>query len=154
MSLMTELLAGAVGGVAGAVAMSLVRLVGEETGLIEKHLPLYLEQQLEARAGLAGQTSEGEERTLAQGMHLAMGTTFGAGYGLLHAALGGPPLATGPLYGLGLYALNLAGVGPALNLTPEPWHEDTPTVGGQVLIHILYGTVTALVADEVRGRMQ
>ena len=42
MKLINELVAGAVGGVAGAVAMSAVRLVGEETGLIEKHLPLYL----------------------------------------------------------------------------------------------------------------
>jgi len=151
---MTELLAGALGGVAGAVTMTAVRLVGEQTGLIEKELPLYLEQQLEARTGMVERTDEGEERALAQGMHLAMGTTFGAGYGLLHAATGGPPLVAGSLYGLGLYVLNLAGAGPALNLTPPPWREDTPTVGGQMLIHILYGTVTALVAEGIRGRLR
>jgi hypothetical protein len=62
------------------------------------------------------------------------------------------PLPAGPLYGLGVYAISLVGVGPALGLTGGPWGERTPTAFRRVLLHLVYGTVTAVVDERLRGR--
>ncbi len=153
MKTMNEILAGTVGGVAGALAMSVGMMVGKQAGVIKRPPPLEVEHELEQRAGVEEQTSPGEEQALAQGLHLLFGAGFGACYGLLRRAFDLPAIPTGPLYGLGVYAFNLAGVGPALGLTAGPWHEQPMTVGNRIMLHLVYGVVTALVSDRVRRQL-
>jgi len=42
------------------------------------------------------------------------------------------------------------GVGPALGLTRGPWTQQPMTVTRRVMMHALYGTVTAFVSRRVR----
>jgi hypothetical protein len=59
----------------------------------------------------------------------------------------------GPLYGLLIYTLTLAGIGPALQLTRAPWHQAPATVGRRLLVHLLYGLVTGLTTEELMRQM-
>lgn len=59
------------------------------------------------------------------------------------------PLPSGPLYGLATYALMLGLVGPALGATEQPWKTKGTTAARRMLMHALYGTVTAFVASRV-----
>jgi hypothetical protein len=85
--------------------------------------------------------------------HLMMSATLGAGYGALQAALDLPALPAGPLYGLSIYALMLGGVGPVLGVMAGPWNEESMTVGRRVMMHAVYGTVTALVYERMRQEL-
>jgi hypothetical protein len=126
--------------------------LGRRAGQPVEPPPLELERALERDVGVAGETDLAAERGLALGAHLALAAGFGAAYGLLRAALAARPLPAGPLYGLGVYAISLVGVGPALGLTGGPWGERTPTAFRRVLLHLVYGTVTAVVDERLRGR--
>jgi hypothetical protein len=150
MNMINDIAAGVVGGLAGGMVMTAAMMVGKQTGMIETPVPLQIERELEERAGVAYRTDAGEEQVLALGEHLLISVAFGAGYGAFQSTLNLPALPTGPLYGLGVYALNLGGVGPALDLTPGPWNEEPMTVGRRMMMHAVYGMVTAFVFERVR----
>jgi hypothetical protein len=128
-------------------------LAGKRVGAVKVPVPLQVERKFEARLGLASRTSAQEEQRVAMGGHLLLSAALGAAYGLLQAALRQPPFPSGPLYGLGLYAVTLAGIGPALKLVPPPREQRPAAVGRQVMMHAVYGVVTALVADRARAAM-
>ncbi len=81
---------------------------------------------------------------------VARTATFGAGYGALRALAHVSVVPGGPLYGLGIYGLTLMGIGPVLGLTRGPWTQQPMTVTRRVMMHALYGTVTACVSGRVR----
>lgn len=124
-----EIVAGAIGGLAGGLVMTPVMVVGKQTGLIEEPLPLKFERDQEERLGVTERTGPHAEQGIALGEHLLFSTAAGAGYGVLHGALGLRAIPAGPLYGLGVYALMLGGLGPALAVTPGPWSQHPVTVG-------------------------
>lgn len=144
--------AGFVGGVVMGAGMVAAMAVGRRAGKPVEPPPLEMDRSLERDAGVADETGLAAERGLALGEHLAIAAGFGAAYGLLRTALAARPLPVGPLYGLGVYATSLIGVGPALGLTGGPWGERTPTALRRVLLHLVYGTVTAVVDERLRGR--
>jgi hypothetical protein len=142
MSLRKELFIGALSGMIGALAMTGIRTLLVETGMVSEPLPHKVERRLALRIGIADQMGAHYEDLLAQGQHLALGATFGAGYSLLRHRLN-LPSSGGPLYGLFVYAVNVAGLGPALDLNRTPWRDDPPDVARQIFIHLIYGLVTA-----------
>lgn len=144
------MVAGMIGGLAGSLAMSGLRLVLQRLDLLDTPLPLKLERRIERRAGVAHKTGPAEEQALAMGMHLGIGATFGAAYGIVRSALGLPALSSGLLYGLMVYAVNLAGAGPAADLTTPPWKQEPGVVARRVGNHLLYGIVTGLVSDRLQ----
>jgi hypothetical protein len=150
MALFKNLVAGTVGGAAGAFAMLSGVTMGKELQLIEKALPQQVEQRLAQRAGVADELNRTEEQALSRGGHLVLGAAFGAGYGLLQTFFDLPPRIAGPLYGLGVYMVNLAGIGPALGLVSRPSEQEPMTVGRRIMMHIVYGSVTANVAERVQ----
>ncbi|HEX6385669.1 MAG TPA: hypothetical protein VF177_13445 [Anaerolineae bacterium] len=103
--------------------------------------------------GRSGDSTSTGEQTLATVGHYAIGGLLGAGYGVVHAATGAAAIPAGPLYGLGTYALNFMGLGPATGLMPGPWKQEPPDVGREIMMHAVYGTVTALVADRLLQKM-
>ena len=153
MRLRDEIIAGMIGGLAGGLVMSPVMVVGKATGMIEEPLPLKFERDQEERLGVAQQTDPGQEQALALGEHLLFSAALGAGYGALYGSLGLRPLPAGPLYGLGIYALTLGTAGPSLGVTPGPWNQEPLTVGRQLMMHVVYGAVTALVAERTGEAM-
>ena len=145
---------GILGGIVGGIAGGLVMAVGMETaqraGLLKTPLPLRIERKLEARLGLARKTGPKQEKALAMGEHMLISALMGAAFGAMSGGFNLPALPSGPLFGLGLYALNLGSIGPALDLTRGPWDESSMTVGRRMMMHVLYGTILALVAERIR----
>ncbi len=50
---------------------------------------------------------------------------------------------------LGEHLLFSAALGALLGVTPGPWNQEPLTVGRQLMMHAVYGVVTALVAERV-----
>jgi hypothetical protein len=153
MQLMDEILAGAVGGVAGGAVMTGVMMMGKRTGMIEEPLPVKVERRAKRAVGVMEQPGPRQEMVIGMAGHMLYSAAVGGGYGLLHAARQPPAIPSGPLYGLALYAVNLLGAGPALDITRGPWNEEPVTAGRRAMMHLVYGTVTALVAERVRERL-
>jgi hypothetical protein len=143
MSLRKELFIGALGGIVGALAMTGIRTLLVATGIVSKPLPHKVERRMAMQLGVNDRLGAHSEDLLAQAQHLALGATFGVGYSLLRYLLDFPSSA-GPLYGLFVYAVNVAGLGPALDLNRPPWRDDPPNVARQIFIHLIYGIVTAV----------
>ncbi len=153
MSTVDDLVAGAVGGLAAGLIMTAFMTAAKETGMVEQPVPLKFERAFEEVAGVEERVGPTQAMVLSQAEHLAFSAALGAGYGVLSASLDLPALPAGPLYGLGVYALMLGGVGPMLDVTAGPWNEEATTAGRRVMMHLMYGTVTALVADRVRQEL-
>ncbi len=155
MELRNELVAGVAGGLAAGTVLALVMAVGKKTGVIPEPLPLKVEQEVEERADVQGETTPAQKNLLALGGHYLLSAVFGALYGLFRWVTGSrfSAIPTGPLYGLSTYAVNLVGLGPAMDLTSSPQEEKPVTVGRRVMMHAVFGTVTAFVAKKVRARM-
>lgn len=56
------------------------------------------------------------------------------------------------MFGLGLYPLAHWLVGPLLGLTRVPWREPPMKLGQRAVLHAVFGSVTALVADRLGRR--
>ncbi len=153
MSIMNAMLAGAIGGMAGSMAMKAMMMLGQQAGIVGEPMPLKIERALEKRLGVDDMTSAGQEQALAMAEHLMIGAAYGAAYGALKASQNFSALPAGPLYGVGVYALNLGALGPGLALTSGPWNEEPMTVGRRLMMHALYGTVTALVTEKALERL-
>lgn len=136
-------------GMAGGMAMAALMMAGQRAGMIETLPPVRIERTLEGRG-------RGRPDKLHAGDGAGDGTAYAAqhcprrGYGLLHAAIDVPAIPGGPLSGLGVYALTFAGIGPTLGLTPSPKGQQPMAVGRQLMLLAVYGTVTALVARQMR----
>ncbi|MDP9311452.1 MAG: hypothetical protein M3R24_11310 [Chloroflexota bacterium] len=150
MRTLDNVVAGAVGGLAAGLVMTAFMTAGKQTGMIEEPLPLKYERKLEDLAGIEQRPGETQAMVLSQGEHLLFSAALGAGCGALSAALDLPAIPAGPPYGLGVYALMLGAVGPAMDITAGPWNEEPLTAGRRVMMHLVYGTVTAVVAEQVR----
>lgn len=150
MSMEHDVVAGAIGGLAGGLVMTAVMTAGKQTGMIEQPLPLKFEREFEERAGIQERPGPTQAMVLSQAEHLVFSAALGAGYGALQSALDVPAIPAGPLYGLGVYAVVLGGIGPALDVTAGPWNEKPTTAGRRMMMHAVYGTVTALVFERAR----
>ena len=146
------LLAGAAGGVAGGGIMTGAMTAARRTGMVKAPVPLKVERWGRRRLGLS-KPADQREHLAAQGIHLSYSLSLGLGYGLLQYARELPPFPSGPLYGAAVYAVNLAGALPALGILPPPWKASPTKVGRQLMMHVVFGTVTALVSTNVRQKL-
>lgn len=153
MSTGDDFVAGAIGGLAAGLIMTAFMTAAKETGMVEQPVPLKFERAFEEAVGVEQRVGPTQTMVLSQAEHLIFSAALGAGYGVLRGSLGLPALPTGPLYGLGVYALMLGGAGPMLGVTRGPWNEAPITAGRRMMMHLMYGTVTALVADRVRREL-
>ncbi len=60
-----------------------------------------------------------------------------------------PRWLSGAPYGAGLYAFNIAGVAPLIRLTGRERNAPAPVRVERLGLHILYGVLTAIVADRL-----
>ncbi|MEZ4733959.1 MAG: hypothetical protein R3E79_43255 [Caldilineaceae bacterium] len=150
-----EVIAGAVGGVVGALAMTSHRpaCCRKSMGVLTEPLPHKIERRATTAVGVAEQLSARQADWLAGGEHLVLGAAYGAGYGWLHQVTHLPATVDGPLYGFLVYTLNLVGIGPTFHLIRSPWYEAPALAGRRLLVHLLYGLVTGVVAEQINQRM-
>ncbi|HET7034054.1 MAG TPA: hypothetical protein VFI42_00080 [Thermomicrobiaceae bacterium] len=145
--------AGALAGMAGGLALVGAMLAGRELGLVERPFPLAVEQRAERELGVARDTGHTEELAAALAGHLAISAGLGALYGVLQSSVGFGPFPAGPLYGAAVYAVNMAGIGPALDLAPGPWNVSMRKADTRFAMHLLYGLVTAYAYPKVQQEL-
>ena len=155
-NLTREVTAGAAGGLAGGIVLTGAMLAAERLGLVDKSLPVKVERWTAYHAGvdpedLKGPVTIGEEAVAHSG-HLVASAALGATYGVLRARYDAPAVSSGLVFGLGLFALNLGVIGPALTITRKPWNERPRILGQRAVLHALFGVVTAVVAERIARR--
>lgn len=151
MGIRRELTAGTIGGLAGGAIMAGFMTVARRQGMIDEPVPVTVERNLEEQAGIDEMTSAEQEEQIGMAGHFATSAALGAGYGLIHTVLALPALPAGPLYGLGIYAMNFGQIGPRLGAVAPPQAEQRSDVMREVMMHVVYGTVTALVANRLHS---
>ena len=150
-----KLTAGMVGGLAAGALLSLVFL-GQQAVAGKPSELVKLKRRAVRRAGWCdkrdGAPSGGREKVVSHGGHLALSAAAGAVYGAMKPDQA-PPIPAGLALGAGLYALADGAAGPALGVTPKPWRDTPASIVQHGLLHLLFGAVTALVADRVARRI-
>ena len=102
MGMMNDIAAGTIGGLAGGMAMTGVRLLSRQAGVVGDTPPMQLEHWGEDRLGVAEQTGPEQESNVGLMVHLAFSAVLGAGYGALRSAFHLRAMPAGTLYGLGI----------------------------------------------------
>ncbi len=151
-----DVTAGAVGGLAGGIVLTGAMLAADRFG-IEKPLPLKVERWAAYHAG-ADRASlkrdpDASEEALAYGGHLAASLALGAAFGAMQGRVDVSPTVSGLLFGLGVHAINLGILGPALTITKKPWNQTAGTHARRLAMHAVFGVVAALVAQQVARRL-
>jgi hypothetical protein len=146
--------AGAVGGIYGAAAMTVLRLAAQRAGLIDKMVPQVIEEALIGRPHHQ-ENDEGAHEVLNQLLHLGYGAAWGAAAGPLLAGRKRPGLWAGSVLGLGLWGIGLALLLPRHRaFTPGGWQA---SLGAQLVnatAHLLFGTAVQLTTQEpVSGQL-
>ncbi len=140
--------AGAIGGVVAGAIVSGVMAVGRDAGLLHKTLADQASDWLDRRFNTRDWAGEDGTQALEQGAHLAASAAFGAVYGATRPLTQSvPPVAAGALFGAGLYAVAIAGVAPRIGLTPDEDHDVEAIALQRFGLHVLFGVITAVVAD-------
>jgi hypothetical protein len=130
---------GAISGLAGTATMSLLMLAARRFGLLGEPPPRRLTRLLLSPLGALsprGRTLD-SAATLA---HFAFGGAMGGLFGLSPLR---PSLARGVLFGLGVWAVNYAGVLPRLGLMPPARRDRPGRPTSMLLAHALYGATLA-----------
>ncbi len=153
MSLQSNVVAGAIAGLAGGAALAAWWHYGQRLGITQEPLPRRVEQWAEDQAGVRDQARPETKEAVAQSGHLLAATALGAVFGGLRSSGYLPSFASGPLFGLAVYGMNVAGIGNALGITRGPESESSSVVGTQLFEHALYGAVTGWVTDWLGRRM-
>jgi hypothetical protein len=144
---MRKTTAGAIGGVVAGVIVSGVMALGRDAGLLHKTLADHASDWLDRRFHTRDWAGEDGTEALEQGNHLAASAAFGAVYGATRPLTQAvPPVAAGALFGAGLYAVAIAGVAPRIGLTDDDHPAETVALQ-RLGLHVLFGVITALVAD-------
>lgn len=151
MGIRKEVMAGTIGGLAGGAMMAGMMRMAQQRGTIQEPMPVQFERAIEEQAGLDERTTPEQEEAIGMASHFATSAAFGAGYGILHTILALPTLPAGPLYGLGIYAMNFGQIGPRLGAVPPPPQQERQATMRQVMMHLMYGTVTAMVANRLHS---
>ncbi len=150
--LATDVIAGGAGGLAGGAIMTVAMTGGRKAGILQAPVPLKVERWGRRRLAVSAPSPE-REHLLAQTIHLSYSVSLGVGYALVQHARALPALPSGPLYGLFVYAANIAGALPVLGVISSPADMARTKVARQVMMHVVFGSATALVFERVREKL-
>ena len=84
-------------------------------------------------------------------VHWGYGTAMGALYGVVQGSLRPNPAASGPAFGLGVWASSYATLVP-LGLYEPPWHYKPRTIAKDISYHLAYGSGVAVGYRLLTGR--
>ena len=145
MAKLKGLIAGAVGGLAGAAVMGPLHAAA---GKLMKQKPPKGEDATVKVANavatkLAHRKLRRSEKPIGgQVVHFAFGASMGALYGLLAESFPPLTLGGGALFGTAVYAGAHALAVPALDLAPSPLENDPALESTELASHVVYGLVT------------
>lgn len=147
---MNPIARGAFGGLAATAAMTGFMYAGKAAGLLHKPPP----KTITARAGRklhlpVGKSPEPIFDTAWLAGHVAYGTASGVAFALLRRLSPVGTIASGLIYGGGLWAISYLGVMPALGLFPVPTETSTSQTAIMIAAHGVYGVVLAEVNSQL-----
>jgi hypothetical protein len=139
-SRLRDVLTGTARGVVGGMAMTGMRVITTELGLVEQTPPQALSRQ-RARGvrGLLQRAPRKRRRGLIELAHLAFGAGGGAAFGALPRAVRRRPWV-GPVYGVAVWLSFELGIAPALGLSQAKRLRPVDRLG-LAADHLLYGLV-------------
>jgi hypothetical protein len=143
-SSLADMLSGAACGTVGAMAMTGMRVITTELGLLEQTPPQALSvQRARGLRALLRRAPRKQRRGLVEAAHWAFGAAGGAAFGALPREIRRPVWA-GPVYGLVVWLGFELGIAPALNLSQAKHMRlvDRLALAGD---HVLYGLVLTAV---------
>jgi hypothetical protein len=152
--MMREVAAGTIGGLAGGMGMSGFMMLGKKAGFAEEPVPMKVEHWVEDRLSMADRLGPRQEMAAGMGGHLVYSAAMGGVLGALRSAFKLPAVPAGPLFGVGLFAVNILGIGRALGIPVGPGKERPAVVGRELMMHALYGSVAAVVANRLRAALR
>lgn len=141
-------LAGACGGIAGALAMSALHLaIGRMGGSHQQGD----DSTVKAAEKVAGHKLSPEQKKVAgPAVHLGFGGVMGAAYGAAAELSDVVEAGAGVPFGLAIWAgAHMAAV-PALGLAPSPLRQPLRDEAGEFAAHVVYGLVTEAVRRALR----
>jgi hypothetical protein len=130
---------GALSGLAATTTMSLLMLAAQRVGLLGEPPPRRLTRRILARLGPVVPRGRALD-SAATVAHFAFGASMGGLFGL---APGRPTAARGLLFGLGVWAVNYAGILPRLGLMPPARRDRPGRPASMILAHLVYGATLA-----------
>jgi uncharacterized membrane protein YagU involved in acid resistance len=139
---------GMIGGMVGAAAMTVVRLLAHRAGMVDEMVPQHIEQTFASRAGIDPPGGSTAHQMVSQVMHEGYGMACGA---LFAAAGGGRRRRTwleGVAFGATVWLVSMFGFGPLVGLPRTPWRANRVENAVNVLSHLVFGMATALVTSE------
>ena len=148
MRLGTAIAVGVVGGASGAGCMTVLRMAARRAGWIDRMPPQVTAEWLIERTGREPDSAAGHQ-ILDALVHWAVSTGAGAVYGASVREPARARLATGALFGLGVWAVAFGVVLPALRITRSPHRGTWQETAVNVTAHVMYGAATALVSGEL-----
>ena len=147
--LATGILAGAVGGLYGAAAMSVLRLGLDRAGLIDKMVPQAVEEWISERLIIDPPGGQAGHHVADQLLHLAYGASLGALAGPMlsgREARGG--LWRGAAFGLASWAFGMLVLVPALRVARPAWRAGPLENATNIAVHLVFGWAIQLVVEE------
>jgi hypothetical protein len=147
--------AGAAGGIAGTVAMSMVMLPAGWLGLMGEQPPRRVVDAAARRTPPPTTPHDDDRDVAASLLHLAIGAGAGAAFGLARRGMARGlgflprPALGGVVFGLGLWALNYLALAPSLDILPPPDEDRPGRPPVMVLAHLVFGATCGIVVDRL-----
>jgi hypothetical protein len=141
---------GALGGIYGAAAMSILRLAARRAGVIDKMVPQVVEEWTLDRTGRrSSSASKTAHHVLDQFLHLGYGAAVGAACGPMLASFKTRRgLWVGAALGVGLWAGATMVLFPSLRIARPAWKSGLQENLTNVAAHLAYGLAVQLLTEE------
>jgi hypothetical protein len=153
---MKRLLRGAAAGAAATVPMTVVmeKLHEELPGEPARPLPpREITESIAAKSGVDGEIAETQMEDLTLAAHFGYGAACGALLGLVAPRNPAGAIATGMLFGLGMWAGSYKGWLPALNVRHDAKYDPPARTGLMITAHLVWGAAAGMLLSS-DGREQ
>lgn len=147
---MNEVVRGALAGLAGTAAHSVVMAGGKSLGFMPVPAPVEVTENVMRKTGV-DETPEGADFTAAWvSSHVAYGMGSGVLFGMIRPMLPSSPVAAGLLFGGAVWAVSYFGIMPKLGLYPSPDEDYEGRAVVMALAHAAFGIAAAEAYDGLR----
>lgn len=140
---------GMLAGLAGTAALTaMVRLEKNTLPIGQKNNAAFQRKVIkkaEHLFGIPGRLFGRSETAATHASSFAYGTAMGSLYGWWASKVDMSPWVTGPVYGLFLWGIGLAGWLPAFGIERVPWKKSPVKAAMPILSHLIYGLAAAAV---------
>jgi hypothetical protein len=140
---------GAIGGLFGAGAMTVLRLAARRSGIIDKMVPQAVEEWAAHRSGLESSGGRFRHHVADQALHAGYGVVAGAVYGAVQGGSGRRHLACGAAFGATVWLFGAGVVFSLLDVARPIWRSRPAENAVNLAAHVLYGLSVQLVTEEL-----